>query len=59
MGDSKQTVDKDEPKARKRHRGLGRKGLRPSEPVRPQGDEQGLGHEGADRDQNRETSHGN
>ena len=32
---------------RKRHRGVGREGLSPSDHVSPPGDDQGLGHEGA------------
>lgn len=38
---------KDERKARKRHRGVGREGLRRDERVEPAGDEQGLGRQGA------------
>jgi len=38
---------KDERKARKRHRGVGREGLRRDERVDPAGDEQGLGRQGA------------
>ena len=38
---------KDERKARKRHRGVGREGLRQRERVEPAGDEQGLGRQGA------------
>ena len=38
---------KDERKARKRHRGVGREGLRRDERVAPAGDEQGLGRQGA------------
>ena len=37
---------KDERKARKRHRGVGREGLRRDERVEPAGDEQGLGRQG-------------
>jgi hypothetical protein len=38
---------KDERKARKRHRGVGRQGLRPGEHVEPAGGEAGLGRQGA------------
>jgi hypothetical protein len=38
---------KDERTARKRHRGVGREGLRRDERVEPAGDEQGLGRQGA------------
>jgi hypothetical protein len=38
---------KDERKARKRHRGVGREGLRRDERVEPAGDAQGLGRQGA------------
>ena len=38
---------KDERKARKRHRGVGREGLGRDERVEPAGDEQGLGRQGA------------
>ena len=38
---------KDERKARKRHRGVGREGLRPGEHVEPRGGEGGLGRQGA------------
>ena len=37
---------RDERKARKRHRGVGREGLRRDERVGPAGDEQGLGRQG-------------
>ena len=37
---------RDERKARKRHRGVGREGLRRDERVEPAGDEQGLGRQG-------------
>jgi hypothetical protein len=38
---------RDERKARKRHRGVGREGLSRDERVEPAGDEQGLGRQGA------------
>ncbi len=54
MDDSKKTIPdavsgeaKDESKARKRHRGVGREGLQPGDQVDAGGDEQGLGREGA------------
>ena len=54
MDDSKKSIPvvvsseaRDENKARKRHRGLGREGLQPGDRVGPGGDEQGLGREGA------------
>ena len=54
MGDRKNTgrdvvsrPAKDERKARKRHRGVGRQGLRQGEHVGPPGGEQGLGRQGA------------
>ena len=54
MDDSKKTIPdavsgeaKDERKARKRHRGVGREGLQPGDQVDAGGDEQGLGREGA------------
>jgi hypothetical protein len=49
MGDRKSPDSKDERKARKRHRDVGREGLQPFEPVQPKGNEQGLGHEGVDQ----------
>ena len=54
MDDNKKTIPvvvsdeaREESKARKRHRGVGREGLQPGDPVGPGGDEQGLGRLGA------------
>jgi hypothetical protein len=57
MDNPKQENRKDVSKTRKRHRGVGREGLRPGERVEPQGDKQGLGHEGVDRDRQNKDRH--
>jgi hypothetical protein len=53
-GERSSPESKDERKACKRHRGVGREGLRPGEANEPAGDEQGLGHEGVEPDRPRD-----
>jgi hypothetical protein len=48
----------DERRARRRHRGVGREGMDEAEHIRPTGNEQGLGHEGAVLDRRHQCPEG-